>query len=66
MNVYTGLLFLQGHIADPGLFVEPVHFGPSFGNKVANARAARERWEAGDPLVLEDGSVPVEAGIKEA
>ena len=66
MNVYTGLLFLQGHIVDPGPFAEPARFGPSFGNKVANARAARERWEAGDPLVLEDGSVPVEPDIKAA
>jgi hypothetical protein len=66
MNVYTGLLFLQGHIADPGLFIEPVHFGPTFGNKVANARAARERWEEGDPLVLEDDPVPAGPGAEAA
>jgi hypothetical protein len=46
MNVYTGLLFLQGHIADTGLFAE--HDGyrqSSYGNPAANERALRERWE---------------------
>jgi hypothetical protein len=46
MNVYTGLLFLQGHIADASLFAE--HDGyrrPSYGNSAANERALRERWE---------------------
>jgi hypothetical protein len=46
MNVYTGLLFLQGHIVDASLFAE--HDGyrrSSYGNPAANARALRERWE---------------------
>ena len=46
MNVYTGLLFLQGHIADAGLFAGYDDYRqPSYGNPSANARALRERWE---------------------
>jgi hypothetical protein len=46
MNVYTGLLFLHGHIADARLFAD--HDGyrqASYGNPAANERALRERWE---------------------
>jgi hypothetical protein len=45
MNIYTGLLFLHGHIADPRLFDEGAEFGRTYGNSVANDRALRERWE---------------------
>ena len=46
MNVYTGLLFLQGHIADPRLFDDDAGYGQaSYGNRVANERGLRERWE---------------------
>ena len=51
MNVYTGLLFLQGHIADAELFAD---YGAGYGNRVANARAARESWEKREPLELAD------------
>ena len=45
MNVYTGLLFLHGHIVDTRTFAAPADYGPSYGNKVANDRLLRERWE---------------------
>ena len=50
MNVYTGLLFLHGHIADADLFADPATpaapgYGAGYGNRVANARSLRERWE---------------------
>jgi len=46
MNVYTGLLFLHGHIIDAGLFAEPEGYRQSsYGNSAANERALRERWE---------------------
>ena len=51
MNVYTGLLFLQGHITDAEAFAD---YGAGYGNRVANARAARERWERGEPLGLDE------------
>lgn len=41
MNVYTSLLFLQGYLPDP----RAAGFGPSYGNRVANDRLLRERWE---------------------
>jgi uncharacterized protein (DUF934 family) len=48
MNIYTGLLFLHGHILDADQFAEPAHaaadYGPSYGNRVANARVLRERY----------------------
>ena len=47
MNVYTGLLFLQGHIADAGLFTRRDGYRQSsYGNPAANERALRERWES--------------------
>jgi hypothetical protein len=53
MNIYTGLLFLHGHILDADQFAEPAHaaadYGPSYGNRVANARVLRERWERDNP-----------------
>lgn len=46
MNVYTGLLFLQGHVADPTLFADDAGYGqPTYGNRVANERVLRESWE---------------------
>jgi hypothetical protein len=45
MNIYTGLLFLHGHIADARLFDSDAEFGRTYGNSVANDRALRERWE---------------------
>ena len=45
MNVYTGLLFLQGHIADPRLFDDPGYGQASYGNRVANERGLRDRWD---------------------
>lgn len=48
MNIYTGLLFLQGHIADPRPYAEDDGYRqPSYGNSAANERALRERWEDG-------------------
>lgn len=46
MNVYTGLLFLHGHILDAGLFGDRDGYRESrYGNSAANERALRERWE---------------------
>ena len=46
MNVYTGLLFLHGHIIDAGLFAEPEGYRQSsYGNSAANER--REHHPAG-------------------
>ena len=45
MNTYTSLLFLHGHIADASLVRA---YGPSYGNRVANDRLLRERWEPGE------------------
>jgi hypothetical protein len=45
MNVYTGLLFLHGHILDANAFADAPEYGPSFGNQVANERGLRDRWE---------------------
>ena len=42
MNVYTSLLFLQGYLAHQSLAAD---YGPSYGNRVANDRLLRERWE---------------------
>jgi hypothetical protein len=44
MNLYTGLLFLHGHLVDLAPFAEQPEYGPSYGNKVANDRVLRERW----------------------
>ena len=58
MNLYTSLLFLHGHIADPRVLAP---YGKSYGNRVANDRLLRERWEPGERLPgREDdiGSVP--------
>jgi hypothetical protein len=46
MNVYTGLLFLHGHILDAGLLADRDGYRePRYGNSAANQRALRERWE---------------------
>jgi hypothetical protein len=45
MNVYTGLLFLHGHVTDASLFDDDATYATSsYGNRVANARALREPW----------------------
>ena len=59
MNVYTGLLFLHGYLTDPDLLAD---YGAGYGNRVANARATRERWERGEPLAL---AAEVEAGTED-
>jgi hypothetical protein len=45
MNIYTGLLFLQGHIADARVFAGDAGYSRSYGNDVANQRALRPSWE---------------------
>ena len=46
MNIYTGLLFLHGHVADASLFAGHDGYRQSrYGNSAANERALRERWE---------------------
>lgn len=50
MNVYTGLLFLHGHIADPSLFADASYATSRYGNKVANDRALREPWGREDDI----------------
>jgi len=60
MNIYTGLLFLQGHIADARLFDGDAEFGRTYGNAVANDRHLRESWERRDGGREDDagGDVP--------
>ena len=40
MNIFKGLLFLEGHIVDPRLLDDS--FGPQYGNQRASERAFRE------------------------
>lgn len=40
MNLFKGLLFLQGHITDPGTLDDD--FGASLGNKAAAERRFRD------------------------
>jgi hypothetical protein len=54
MNVYTGLLFLQGHIVDPSV-VDDGYATSSYGNRVANARALREPWGREDDAADREG-----------
>jgi hypothetical protein len=42
MNVYKNLLFLQGHFTDPHM---DDGYGPTYGNRKANARTLRESWQ---------------------
>jgi hypothetical protein len=43
MNVYKNLLFLHGHFTDPRM---DDGYGPSYGNRTANARSLRETWQS--------------------
>ena len=55
MNIFNGLLFLQGHIANVELArsltqsradVEPTEdYGQTYGNHVANEKHFREPWD---------------------
>jgi hypothetical protein len=61
MNVYTGLLFLQGHITDASLFADDAGYATArYGNRVANARALRQPW-ARDDDAGDDGRGDVDA-----
>ena len=42
MNVYKNLLFLHGHFTDPNM---DDGYGPTYGNRKANARTLRESWQ---------------------
>ena len=66
MNVYTGLLFLQGHIADPGVLGDDAGYGAGYGNRVANARAARDSWERRDPIAAAADTVEPVRPVKAA
>ena len=39
MNLFKGLLFLEGYVTDPHLFDEP--FAPQYGNQRASERTFR-------------------------
>jgi hypothetical protein len=51
MNIFSGLLFLQGHIADTDLANsladnQPAEdYGQTYGNQVANEKHFREPWD---------------------
>ena len=53
MNLYTGLLFLHGHLTDATLFDDTSYATSSYGNKVANARALREPWGREDDVATD-------------
>lgn len=38
MNVFTNLLFLQGHLTDPHLFDDDDRYAKGYGNRVASER----------------------------
>jgi hypothetical protein len=42
MNDYTGLHFAHRYLADPR---QATGYGASYGNRVANDRLLRERWD---------------------
>jgi hypothetical protein len=46
MNIFKGLLFLEGHLVDPRLFDDS--FGPQYGNQRASERAFREPFAANE------------------
>lgn len=50
MNIFKGLLFLEGHLADPTLLDDS--FGPHYGNQRASERAFREPFAASGPARL--------------
>jgi hypothetical protein len=41
-STYKNLLFLNGHFTDPRM---DDGFGPTYGNRKANARTLRETWQ---------------------
>lgn len=51
MNIFSGLLFLQGHISNTDLVnsladtTPAKDYGQTYGNKVANKKALRETWD---------------------
>ena len=51
MSIFTGLLFLQGHISNADLAssladTSPAEdYGPTYGNQIANEKQFRERWD---------------------
>lgn len=65
MNLFTGLLFLHGYVTDPDLLVD---YRAGYGNRVANAKATRERWERGEPRATADDGAPgpAEAPVRAA
>lgn len=42
MNIFKGLLFLEGYLTDTSLADD--EFGPSYGNKTASQRAFRDAF----------------------
>ena len=46
MNIFKGLLFLEGHIVEPHLFADT--FAPQYGNQRASERAFREPFAASE------------------
>lgn len=49
-DMYKNLLFLHGHFTDPHM---DDGYGPSYGNRQANARGLRERWQSPSEAVAE-------------
>ncbi len=51
MNIFTGLLFLQGHITNTDLAhsladrTPAEGYGQTYGNEIANEKQFRERWD---------------------
>lgn len=45
MNIYKNLLFLHGYLLDRD--VDDAGYGQEFGNRIANERALRPRWQHG-------------------
>ena len=44
MNLFKGLLFLEGYVTDPHLFEPP--FAPQYGNQRASERSFRDAFAA--------------------
>lgn len=59
MDIFKGLLFLEGHYADSA-FV-PEDFGAHYGNAAAAQRMFAERWAELDGPVAERAE-PIEVG----
>jgi hypothetical protein len=54
MNIYTGLLFLHGHVVDARTFAQDADFGPTYGNRIASERALRPSWKPAKDAGRED------------